>query len=59
MYTCVICRFTVELDDTIAPIPSGWCVCVRCFARETETIRLVPKELRRDLSAALAAAGVA
>lgn len=59
MYTCVICRFAVELDDTIAPIPSGWCVCLRCFGRETETTVAMPKELRRDLSAALAAAGVA
>lgn len=59
MYKCVICRFVVELDDAIVPTASGWCVCVRCFARETDTARPMPKELRIDLTATLAAAGVA
>ncbi|MGI8551202.1 MAG: hypothetical protein ACR2PL_10535 [Dehalococcoidia bacterium] len=54
MFTCVICRFDVEMDDTIAPTASGRCVCVRCFARETETSRPMSKDLRRDLISTLA-----
>ena len=59
MYICVICRFQVVLDDAIAGTSSGRCVCLRCFSRETETYRSMSKELQRDLSAALAAPGVA
>jgi hypothetical protein len=54
MWTCVICRFEVELDDAVAPTESHHCVCVRCYARETETALATPKELRRELSALLA-----
>ena len=53
MYICVICRFEAELDDVIAPTASGRCVCLRCFARETETARPMPKGLRRELVAVL------
>jgi hypothetical protein len=53
MYRCVICHFTVELDDCIAPTPTGGCVCVRCFGRETESSLAMPKELRRSVIAAL------
>jgi hypothetical protein len=53
MYRCVICHFTVELDDSIAATPTGGCVCVRCFARETDSSISMPKELRRDVIAAL------
>lgn len=59
MFTCVICRFEAELDDVIAPTRRGRCVCLRCFSRETETSRPMSKELRRDLSFVLGAAGVA
>ncbi len=55
MYTCVICRFETELDDVIAPVASGRCVCLRCYARETETALPMPKALRQDVSATLAA----
>lgn len=54
MYKCVICRFEAELDDAIAPPAGGRCVCLRCFARETETARPMPGALRRDIAAALA-----
>jgi recombinational DNA repair protein (RecF pathway) len=54
MYRCVICRFETELDDVIAPTASGRCVCLRCFARETDTLRPMPRALQRALSALLA-----
>jgi hypothetical protein len=59
MYRCVICRFTVEFDDSVAPTPTGGCVCVRCFARETDSSLPMPKELRRDVIAVLAETAVA
>ncbi len=54
MYKCVICHFESELDDVIAPASNGRCVCLRCFARETDTALPMPKDLRRDVSSALA-----
>jgi hypothetical protein len=54
MATCTICRFETELDDVVVGGRTGWCVCLRCFARETDNGRPMPKGLRRELSAALA-----
>jgi hypothetical protein len=56
MYVCVLCRFETELDDVIAPVSSGRCVCLRCFTRETETAVAMSIELRRDVAAALSGA---
>jgi hypothetical protein len=33
----------------------GRCICLRCYARETDTTKFMPKPLRRDVIAALAA----
>jgi hypothetical protein len=52
--TCIICRFETELDDVTVMGSAGRCVCLRCFTRETETTRPMPKALRRELTAALA-----
>ena len=56
MFTCTICRFETELDDVAIPAAAGRCVCLRCFARETGTARPMPKGLRGQLLATLAAA---
>lgn len=53
MFECVICHFSVEFDDAVAPIASGRCVCLRCFHRETGSIHSMTKELQRDLAEAL------
>lgn len=55
MYRCLICRFIVELDDAIAPTRRGTCICVRCYARETNTEHPLPPALRRELEETLAA----
>lgn len=52
MYTCVICQFEVELDDTIAPLPSGRCICLSCYARTTDTAVPMSKKLRSEVAAA-------
>ncbi len=55
--TCIICRFNSELDDVV--VRSGaQCVCLRCYLRETGETHPMPKSLRREIIAALAAAGV-
>jgi hypothetical protein len=59
MTTCSICRFETELDDVAVPGGAGRCICLRCYARTTETARPMPKALQRELSAALAACPVA
>jgi hypothetical protein len=53
MYSCVICRFLVELDDAMVPTPSGRCICFRCFSRETESAVHMPKWLEGELLAVL------
>ena len=61
MFTCCICRFPTELDDVVvaSAAGTGGCVCLQCFNRETDSARAMPKALRRELSAALAALDVA
>jgi hypothetical protein len=54
MYRCLICHFTVVLDDAIAVTRRGACICVRCFARETESERPLPRALRQEVERALA-----
>ena len=53
MWTCVICRFEVNLDDAVAPTQSNHCVCLRCYARETESARSISNELRSQLNSLL------
>jgi hypothetical protein len=51
MYTCVICQFEVELDDAIAPVGGGRCICLACYARNTDTTVAMPKRLRSEVAA--------
>jgi len=53
VFTCVICRFDVPLDDGVAPTENGLCVCLRCFARETGSERAMEPALRAEVIAAL------
>ena len=55
MSTCTICRFVTELDDVAVSTAPGRCICLRCFGRETGSARPMPKALRHELRAALAA----
>ena len=55
MRTCTICRFETELDDVALTLGGEHCICLRCFSRETGSERPMPKSLRRDVVAALAA----
>lgn len=55
MFRCLICHFTVELDDAIAATRRGTCICVRCFARETNSQHALSPALRREVEQALAA----
>jgi hypothetical protein len=54
MSTCVICRFETELDDVVVTLPSGRCVCLHCYDRETGNERRTPKHLRRSVEEVLA-----
>jgi hypothetical protein len=53
MEICSICRFATALDDVQVRGVGGFCVCLRCYARETNTDRPMPRALRRALSALL------
>ena len=52
---CIICHFEADLDDSVVSTGSGRCICLRCYLRETGTARPMPKALRREVSAVLAA----
>ncbi len=55
MHMCRICRFETALDDVALAFADGSCACLRCYARETGSTLPMPKTLRRQLQAALAA----
>lgn len=51
MYRCLICRFTVPLDDAVAPTRFDTCICLSCYTRETNTTLRLSDRLRRQLVA--------
>ena len=55
MFLCTLCHFEAPLDDVVVAAAEGCCICLRCYARETDTTKPMPKPLRRELMAALAA----
>ena len=55
MFVCTLCHFACPLDDVAVACGVGRCICLRCYARETGTTKVMLKTLRRELSAALAA----
>ncbi len=55
MRTCTICRFATELDDVVVATGPATCVCLGCFGRQTGGSARMPKALRRELLAVLAA----
>jgi hypothetical protein len=55
MFLCTLCHFECPLDDVVVASAEGRCICLRCYARETDTTKFMPKPLRRDLMVALAA----
>jgi hypothetical protein len=59
MITCTICKYETEIDDVALGGPSGRCVCLRCFTRETDSTRPMPKALRRELIGVLGTIEVA
>jgi hypothetical protein len=56
VFTCIICRFDTKLDDVATPVRGDRCICLRCYARETNSAKLMPKILRRQVISALAEA---
>jgi hypothetical protein len=56
MYTCVMCRYAIELDDIALRRGEVICICLGCYGRETRTTLPMPHGLRRALVATLAAA---
>jgi hypothetical protein len=53
LHVCVLCRFPAELDDAVVPTDTGRCICLRCFNRETETVRPMDRKLREAVIAVL------
>jgi hypothetical protein len=54
MHRCYLCHFATEQDDIVLRFASGACLCLRCYGREIDSTRPMPKALRRDVIAALA-----
>ncbi len=57
MVTCILCNFSVELDDAAVLLASRpRCICLRCFTRETGLpSRAMPGGLRREIASCLVA----
>lgn len=56
MFSCVCCHFETVLDDVSLVLGNRRCVCLRCYGRETDSARVMPKALREQLIALLAVA---
>lgn len=54
MYTCVLCKFPAELDDTVAPTAGGRCICLSCFHHQVSDERRLDGLLLRQLEVLLA-----
>ncbi len=50
---CRLCHFPTERDDVVLRFPSGACLCLRCYGRETDSARPMPTALRQQLHAVL------
>ena len=59
MTICTICHFETELDDAAIMNANGRCVCLRCYARATDTAHPMPKTLRHALISVLEAIEIA
>ena len=55
MRTCRLCLWQVVLDDVVVELRGERCICLRCYLRETDNARLMPKDYRRQVEEALAA----
>ena len=55
MLTCTICRFPTHEDDVVVHFGCSQCICLACYQRETGSACPMPRRLRRELSAVLAA----
>ncbi len=48
MYTCRLCRWQVDLDDVAIRFTAGDVICVKCYARETQTDKRMSAAMERD-----------
>ena len=51
MEQCRVCHFEMLLDDVAVESRTGRAVCLRCYARLTETERRLPRKLSLELEA--------
>ena len=50
MRWCWLCRFLTEVDDFALVIVNDYCICVRCYDRETAHVPApMSPTLRREL----------
>ncbi len=54
MPTCIFCRWETVLDAVVLTSPAGNCICLRCYARETDSAKPLSRELRREVVTLLA-----
>ncbi len=55
MWTCRLCQWQVTLDDVVVGLRADRCICLRCYLRETGDVRVMPRDFRREIDAALSA----
>ena len=55
MRTCRLCQWSVTPDDVVLALSGDRCVCLRCYLRETDNTRAMPKAYQRQIAAALEA----
>jgi hypothetical protein len=49
MRICLMCHWLTVMDDVVLAGPTGRCICLRCYTRETNSGRPLPRLLREEL----------
>lgn len=53
MRTCRLCRWLVTPDDVVVELRNERCICLRCYLRETDDARPMPRGYQREIHAVL------
>ncbi len=52
MFHCIICATDVVMDEVEMEVAEGRCICLRCWARETDTGKPLSRRLRLEATRA-------
>ena len=50
MYKCILCGYgEVTFDDCVVTTKKGSCICLRCYLKNVDRIKIMPTHLQTEL----------